>query len=216
MLFHVNAFRRAVFLTPINNEEEDVSESTMFALQSTFYQLQTSCDTVSTTRLTNAFGWNTNEIFQQQDVQEMLRVLLNKVEESMKDNDDVNHNVVKDLFSGKVKSFIRCINVDYESTRSEEFYDIQLDIKGCDNIIESLKKYCQNEILSIENENQYDAGEEYGKQDAHKGVIFTKLPPVLTMHLKRFEYDEVTSCYFIFTEYSLTLYCLVVDFLQDS
>lgn len=28
-----------------------------------------------------------------------------------------------------------------------------------------------------------------GKQDAEKGVLFTELPPVLTIHLKRFEFD---------------------------
>jgi ubiquitin C-terminal hydrolase len=28
-----------------------------------------------------------------------------------------------------------------------------------------------------------------GKQDAEKGVVFTELPPVLTIHLKRFEFD---------------------------
>ena len=30
---------------------------------------------------------------------------------------------------------------------------------------------------------------EYGKRDAEKGVTFTKFPPVLTIHLKRFDFD---------------------------
>ena len=29
----------------------------------------------------------------------------------------------------------------------------------------------------------------HGKQDAEKGVIFTKFPPVLTIHLKRFTFE---------------------------
>ena len=37
-------------------------------------------------------------------------------------------------------------------------------------------------------ENQYVAGK-YGKQDAEKGVTFTKFPPVLTFFLKRFDVD---------------------------
>ena len=41
----------------------------------------------------------------------------------------------------------------------------------------------------LDGENQYDAGPEFGKQDAEKGVIFTKFPPVLTVHLKRFDFD---------------------------
>jgi ubiquitin C-terminal hydrolase len=59
-------------------------------------------------------------------------------------------------------------------------------VKSCKNVYESLKKYTAKEVL--EGENQYDAGE-LGKRDAEKGVIFTKLPPVLTIHLKRFDFD---------------------------
>lgn len=34
-----------------------------------------------------------------------------------------------------------------------------------------------------------------GKQDAEKGVQFMKLPPVLTIHLKRFEFDMQRMVY---------------------
>ncbi|CAN0460917.1 unnamed protein product, partial [Discosporangium mesarthrocarpum] len=40
---------------------------------------------------------------------------------------------------------------------------------------------------------RYDAGEEHGRQDAKKGVRFLKFPPVLTVHLKRFEFDMTTG-----------------------
>jgi hypothetical protein len=94
---------------------------------------------------------------------------------------------VERLFSGKVRSFIKCVNVEYESKREEDFYDIQLDVKGCNSVYDSFKKYTEKEML--DGENQYDAGEEFGKQDAQKGVIFTAFPPVLTIHLKRFDFD---------------------------
>ena len=203
MLFHVNAFRDAVFQTPF--EGEDLSDSTMLALQSTFYQLQTSKETVSTSRLTKAFGWNRREVFEQQDVQEMLRVLLDKLEEGMKGKVGVD-GAIKHIFAGTVKSFIRCSHVTFESSRLEDFYDIQLDIKGCKNIYDSLRKYCAMEILSEKNENQYDAGEEFGKQDAEKGVIFTELPPVLTMHLKRFEFDMVSVFVCVWNEETEHIY----------
>ena len=92
----------------------------------------------------------------------------------------------KKIFSGRVISYIRCINVDYASNRDEDFYDIQLDVKGCRDIYESFDKYTSIEVL--DGDNQYDAGE-WGKQDAQKGVMFEKLPPVLTIHLKRFDFD---------------------------
>ena len=33
---------------------------------------------------------------------------------------------VKNLFEGSTKSFIKCINVEYESARSETFLDLQV------------------------------------------------------------------------------------------
>lgn len=135
--------------------------------------------------LLTAFGWNSQDAFAQQDVQEMMRILLDKLEDKMKGT--VVDGVIKNLFCGTVRSFIKCINVEYESNRSEDFYDIQLDIKGCNDVYESFTKYISKEIL--DGENQYDAGPEFGKQNAEKGVIFTKFPPVLTMLLKRFDFD---------------------------
>ena len=47
------------------------------------------------------------------------------------------------LFEGKMVSYIRCKNVDYKSTRTESFYDIQLNIKGKKSIDESFTDYIQ-------------------------------------------------------------------------
>ncbi|PKY62336.1 cysteine proteinase [Rhizophagus irregularis] len=85
-----------------------------------------------------------------------------------------------------MKSYIKCVNVDYESSRVEDFYDIQLNVKGCQTLRDSFKDYIQEEIL--EGDNKYQA-EGYGLQDAKKGVIFESFPPVLHLQLKRFEYD---------------------------
>lgn len=93
---------------------------------------------------------------------------------------------IKKIFVGKTKSYIKCINVDYESSRSEEFYDIQLNVKGCRDLKESFEEYIREELL--EKENKYMA-EGHGLQDAKKGVIFEAFPPVLQIQLKRFDYD---------------------------
>ena len=58
-------------------------------------------------------------------------------------------------------SYIRCKNVDYKSTRTESFYDIQLNIKGKKSIEESFADYIQTETL--DGDNKYDAGS-YGLQ----------------------------------------------------
>lgn len=45
----------------------------------------------------------------------------------------------------------------------------------------------------MDGDNKYDAGE-HGLQDAEKGVVFSSFPPVLHLHLMRFQYDPVTDC----------------------
>ena len=44
----------------------------------------------------------------------------------------------------------------------------------------------------MDGENKYDAGK-YGLQEAQKGVFFEKFPPVLHLHLMRFQYDPQTD-----------------------
>ncbi|XP_063902380.1 ubiquitin carboxyl-terminal hydrolase 7-like [Zophobas morio] len=85
-----------------------------------------------------------------------------------------------------MKSFIKCIHVDYQSERSESFYDIQLNVKGMKTLYDSFNDYVA--IETLDGDNKYRA-EGYGLQDAKKGVIFQSFPPVLHLQLKRFEYD---------------------------
>jgi len=188
--FEVSPFRfdlltlaQAIYEIP--TEDEESMSNSAYTLQRLFYQLQTSDTAVSTSELTKSFGWETRHIFEQQDVQELSRKLMERMEEKMKETPA--ENVLPQLFSGKIKTYISCINVDYESSRIEDFWDIQLNVSGNKNVLESFKDYIQVEQLV--GENQYHAGDEYKLQDANKGVIFTSFPDVLHLQLKRFEYD---------------------------
>lgn len=98
-----------------------------------------------------------------------------------------SENVLPQLFCGKVRTYISCINVDYESRRVEDFWDIQLNVIGNKNIIESFNDYIQ--VETMDGENQYFAGDQHKLQDAKKGVIFESFPEVLNLQLKRFQYD---------------------------
>jgi ubiquitin carboxyl-terminal hydrolase 7 len=107
------------------------------------------------------------------------------MEEKMKGTEA--ENVLPKLFCGKVRTYISCINVDYESRRVEDFWDIQLNVSGNKDIIESFKDYIQ--VETMDGENQYFAGDQFKLQDANKGVIFESFPEVLNLQLKRFQYD---------------------------
>ncbi|KAI8304182.1 ubiquitin carboxyl-terminal hydrolase [Colletotrichum asianum] len=182
-LYFTNAFRKAIYEIP-TQEEESMSNSA-YTLQRLFYQLQTSETAVGTNELTKSFGWETRHIFEQQDVQELSRKLMERMEEKMKGTPA--EHVLPQMFSGKIKTYISCINVDYESSRIEDFWDIQLNVSGNKNLLESFQDYVQ--VEKMDGENQYFAGDEFKLQDANKGVIFQSFPNVLHLQLKRFEYD---------------------------
>ncbi|KAG6763361.1 hypothetical protein POTOM_030775 [Populus tomentosa] len=182
-LYHIPYFRKAVYHMP-TTENDIPSGSIPLALQSLFYKLQYSDTSVATKELTKSFGWDTYDSFMQHDVQELNRVLCEKLEDKMKGT--VVEGTIQQLFEGHHMNYIECINVDYKSTRKESFYDLQLDVKGCRDVYASFDKYV--EVERLEGDNKYHA-EQHGLQDARKGVLFIDFPPVLQLQLKRFEYD---------------------------
>ncbi len=54
-------------------------------------QLQFTAGPVSTKDLTRSFGWDTADAFQQHDVQELNRILCDRLEEKMKARGVVGH-----------------------------------------------------------------------------------------------------------------------------
>jgi len=183
-LYLTGAFRKAVYQIPTDDEEERAASNSAYALQRLFYRLQADPVAVSTAELTHSFGWESRQIFEQQDVQELSRILMEKLETRMKGTEA--ENALPNMFVGKMKTYLKCINVEYESSRIEEFWDLQMNVSGCKSLDDSFKDYVQVETL--EGENKYQA-EGYGLQDAKKGVIFENFPDVLHLQLKRFEYD---------------------------
>ncbi len=69
--------------------------------------------------------------------------------------------MINKLFEGQILKFIECLNVDYKSTKKDEYMDIFLDVKGCKNVYESFDRLTAEERL--EGDNQYNA-EGHGMQ----------------------------------------------------
>lgn len=187
-LYMLSAFRKAVYNMPLPEPGNEISGSELsYALQKVFYELQFSPSVVKTKKLTESFGWDTTDAFTQHDVQELKLILCDELAEKMKKIAPNQPNRLSTLFQGKLLNYIECVNVPYKSTREEEFSDLSLNVKGCQNIYESFEKYTEVEMMDGDNKYRADGFEEL--QDARKGVKFLQLPPVLQLHLKRFEYD---------------------------
>ncbi|CDR98056.1 ubiquitin carboxyl-terminal hydrolase, putative [Babesia bigemina] len=165
-------------------EEQKKVPSVGLALQNLFYKLRYAQHAPPCKELMRSFGWDSSDMFTQQDSHELLKLLLDKMEEQMKGTPV--EGSVKQMFEGEMETYIECIDIDYKSSRMETFEDIQLDIQGCSDIYDSLKKLTEAEILS--GDNMYEA-EGHGKQRARKGIRFLKFPPVCVFLLKRFTFD---------------------------
>jgi ubiquitin C-terminal hydrolase len=182
-LFHLRAFRALVYEMPTTGSE-DLATSIPLNLQRLFCRMQLGTKSCSTRPLTRSFGWDDSQGIIQHDTHEFCRVLLDNLETKMR-NTRLEGRVAE-LFRGKFRSCIRCINVAFESGLEEEFYDLSLQVKGCNNLEEAFDRYTEQQRL--DGANQYDAGE-HGMQDALMSVEFLEFPPILQLHLRRFEYD---------------------------
>eukprot|EP00667_Euglena_gracilis_P000410 EG_transcript_409 len=189
-LFHISALRAAIFQLPTEAEVDKLESdsptkvSLPLALQRLFWQLQYCEDAQKTKELTRAFGWAAEDAWRQQDIQELNRLLCDTLEQKMKGTPQ--EDCIQRLFMGQSQLYVKCINVQYESSRTEDFYDLSVCIKGYRNVEESLAGSLKPERL--DGSNKYDA-EEYGPQDADAGTLYLSFPPILTLHLKRFQFD---------------------------
>jgi ubiquitin C-terminal hydrolase len=181
-LFLITSYRKAIYSIPISDSEEGKIPK---ALAKLFAALQLSAKPLSTQELLKSFGWARDQWHEQQDVQEFSYKFSDTLEKSM--NGTPAQGTYTQLFKGQILQKIKCTNVQHESEKFEDFIDLQLDVKGFNNIYLSLDKYV--EPVALNGDMQYEA-DGYGKQDAIKYVKFQKLPAVLQIQLKRFEFNS--------------------------
>uniref|UniRef100_A0AAV1US23 Ubiquitin carboxyl-terminal hydrolase 47 n=1 Tax=Peronospora matthiolae TaxID=2874970 RepID=A0AAV1US23_9STRA len=175
--------------------EEADEDNIPLQLQNLFAKLQlTTQDAISTKALTKSFGWTGADVFQQHDVQELCRVLLDALERSFKDT--VNENLVNELFEGALKDYVQCRECGYESSRIDTFLDLSLVIRPFGSmdmmktVEEAIEFFLRPEVL--DKENQWMCDQCKVKRDAIKGLKFSKLPYILMLQLKRFDFDYAT------------------------
>jgi ubiquitin carboxyl-terminal hydrolase 7 len=185
-------FKKAIYRI-----ESENTDDIAYCLQRFFYDLSTEKIPISTNKLVKSFGWSREDIFVQHDVQEFNMLLADIMEKKMKGTE--SENTFKYLFEGMQLSYIKCLDIDYESKREECYSDVQLTVKGCKGLIDSFQNYIQREVL--EGEDMFEV-EGRGKQRAEIGKIFLNFPNVMIIQLKRFEYnakkdvmDKVNDCF---------------------
>ena len=142
---------------------------------------------VKTTALTDAFGWEKTTVFEQHDVQELARILLENLERKMKGTAD--SDLIQRLLMGKMRKVVTFLG--QEKSTIEPYYDLQIRVKGFTSLKESIRAELQTEYLNGENKYHVvdeDTGIDKGLVDAEIAAEFVSFPSVLMVHLRRFEY----------------------------
>ncbi|KAH7100498.1 hypothetical protein BKA62DRAFT_706491 [Auriculariales sp. MPI-PUGE-AT-0066] len=180
-LYCTNAFRRAIYEVPTRHDSATVD--IVQALQRIFYDLQSTLQPVTTTVLTRAFGWRSLDSFMSHDIMEFKRVLAHKLVEQLRRTSA--DGIYNRLFIGKIRTYIKCVNIPFQSSRTEDFEDLMLNVKGISSLRASFQDH--NASYRLDGDMKYST-ERYGLQVADKGVHFDSFPPVLWLQLKRYEY----------------------------
>uniref|UniRef100_A0A3B4VN34 Ubiquitin carboxyl-terminal hydrolase 47 n=1 Tax=Seriola dumerili TaxID=41447 RepID=A0A3B4VN34_SERDU len=194
-LFMTPEFRNALYNWEFEESEEDPVTSIPYQLQRLFVLLQTSKKrAIETTDVTRSFGWDSSEAWQQHDIQELCRVMFDALEQKWKQTEQAD--LINQLYQGKLKDYVRCLECGYESWRIDTYLDIPLVIRpfgasqAYGSVEEALQAFIQPETL--DGPNQYFCERCKKKCDARKGLRFLHFPYLLTLQLKRFDFDYTT------------------------
>ena len=176
-------------------EIDNLDECTIFQMQLTFLNLKKSIMMVYAPisfikSFKSAFNGEPIKIGVQQDTDEFLSILCDKLEKEAKIFG--KENFLENSFKGKITNEIVSLEEEYPyySQSEEPFYSITLDIKNHKNLEEALDSYVKGEIL--EGENKYFV-EKYNKKiSIKKRNSLKKIGNQIIIHLKRFEFDFYT------------------------
>ncbi|XP_045805933.1 ubiquitin carboxyl-terminal hydrolase 26-like isoform X1 [Trifolium pratense] len=134
-----------------------------------------------------------NEV--QQDSHEFLTLLLSLVEGCLRCSKiSKARTIVQDLFRGSVSHVTTCSQCGKDSESSskmEDFYELELNVKGLKSLDESLDDYLTVEELN--GDNQYFCASCKTRVDATRSIKLLTLPEVLNFQLKRYVFLPKTT-----------------------
>jgi hypothetical protein len=171
-LYHLPYFRRRLLDACAKRPEE-------LALANVLADIFEAMTLSTTSPQTKSLGSLLNLV----DVHEVLHHILSKLQTEFIDQK------LTSLFHGALQHRLKCLAVDYTSTRMEPFYSLSLPIKG-NKTIEDAVKHVTDE-LEVNDFNAVNGTflQGFGSQKAVQTTIFAQLPPLLFLHLKRYTYD---------------------------
>lgn len=122
---------------------------------------------------------------EQHDALEFFNSLIDSLDEAFK---ILRLNpITKTVLTGTFDDQKICQDCPHRYSREESFTTLSLDIRNHNSIIDSLEQYVKGDLL--EGDNAYFCETCQRKVDTIKRMCIKQLPQVLTIQLKRFDYD---------------------------
>tara|TARA_Y100000816_G_C26066330_1_gene560438 strand:- start:434 stop:1486 length:1053 start_codon:yes stop_codon:yes gene_type:complete len=123
---------------------------------------------------------------------EISGAIKNKTDKTAKICYDMMSNMYKkeyseilQIFYGIHVSQTKSLENNYKNISPEPFFDLSLEMEGCNNLVECIDKYTSVEKLTGDNKLYNDKSKKY--EEGEKRIQFFDLPDVLVITLKRFK-----------------------------
>ncbi|XP_047391135.1 probable ubiquitin carboxyl-terminal hydrolase FAF-X isoform X5 [Sciurus carolinensis] len=134
---------------------------------------------------------------EQHDALEFFNSLVDSLDEALK---ALGHPaMLSKVLGGSFADQKICQGCPHRYECEESFTTLNIDIRNHQNLLDSLEQYVKGDLL--EGANAYRCEKCDKKVDTVKRLLIKKLPPVLAIQLKRFDYDWERECAIKFNDY---------------
>ncbi|VVC40180.1 Hypothetical protein CINCED_3A020619 [Cinara cedri] len=134
---------------------------------------------------------------EQQDAVEFFMSLVESLDEALKALSQ--DQIMSKTLGGSYSDQKICQGCPHRYSKEEPFSVISVDIRNHSNLTDSLEQYVKGELL--EGADAYHCDKCNKKVVTVKRLCVKKLPPILAIQLKRFEYDFERVCAIKFNDY---------------
>lgn len=128
------------------------------------------------------------DVYVQKDVDEFFDMFIDRIENLIKGTSQ--EKTMNNLFKGVCANELICKDCPHYSEREEPFRAISLQVKNKHTVLESLKYYVKGEML--EGDNAYYCEKCEKKVNTLMRCCIKRMPNILFLVLKRFEFDFET------------------------
>uniref|UniRef100_A0AAR2KQD2 ubiquitinyl hydrolase 1 n=1 Tax=Pygocentrus nattereri TaxID=42514 RepID=A0AAR2KQD2_PYGNA len=134
---------------------------------------------------------------EQHDALEFFNSLVDSLDEALK---ALGHpSMLSRVLGGSFADQKICQGCPHRYECEESFTTLNVDIRNHQNLLDSMEQYVKGDLL--EGANAYHCEKCNKKVDTVKRLLIKKLPPVLAIQLKRFDYDWERECAIKFNDY---------------